>query len=317
MKIIGGHFELELKNGKEYHQGALALNSGRNSLLYVLKTKQIQTLYVPRYICNSVINTIESENVSINFYDLENDFSPKLQHFDLKSNEFLLYVNYFGLGENNIDSLIAKTPNIIIDNTQAFFSPPRQAIDTIYSSRKFFGVPDGGYLYTNALHNLSLKEEESTSRLSHLLVRIEKGYDRSKQLYERHENTIDRLKLKKMSILTSRILKNVDYNAVLKRRLRNMKIYQNHLGSFNDLYVPSTIAPIVYPLYLKDRGDSIRQKLKKKGIIVTRYWASAFERLNHDSFEDRLATDLIGLPIDQRYSDKDISYVSKTIKSLI
>lgn len=150
-----------------------------------------------------------------------------------------------------------------------------------------------------------------------MVLRIEKDFDGSKQLYERHENTINRLTLKKMSKLTSRILKNVDYNAVLKRRLRNMKLYQNHLAMLNDLNIPNTIAPLVYPFYLKGRGDDLRQKLKRKGIIVTRYWASAFSRLSSYSFEDDLATDLIGLPIDQRYSDKDISYVSKTIKSLL
>lgn len=317
MKFIGGHFELELKNGKEYHPNALALNSGRNSLLYVLKAKHIQTLYLPRYICQSVIDTVESEKVSINFYDVGNDFSPKINHFNFKANEFLLYVNYFGLGENNIDSLIAKTSNIMIDNTQAFFSPPRKGIDTFYSPRKFFGVPDGGYLYTDRPLNLFLEEEASTHRSSHLLLRIEKDFQMSQRLYERHEDTIDRLTLKKMSKLTSRILKSIDYKAVLERRLRNMKLYNNHLASVNDLSVPNTVAPLIYPLYLKGRGDDIRQSLKKKGIIVTRYWANAFSRLSPDSFEDSLATDLIGLPIDQRYNDEDILYVSKTITSLL
>lgn len=317
MKIIGGHFELELRNGKAYHPDALALNNGRNSLLYVLKAKQIRTLHVPRYICNSVIKTVESEGVSINFYDLETDFSPKLRHCNFKSNEFLLYVNYFGLGETIIDSLITKTPNIIIDNTQAFFSPRRDGIDAIYSPRKFFGVPDGGYLYTNTLLNLSLEAEESSRRFTHLIQRVEKGYDNSKQLYLRHEDTINHLSLKKMSLLTARILKSIDYDAVLKRRLRNMQLYHSKLAGINDLSVPTTIAPIIYPLYLKGKGDDLRQILKKKGIIVTRYWASAFDRLSPDTFEDDLATDLIGLPIDQRYNDEDISYVSKTIKSLL
>lgn len=136
-------------------------------------------------------------------------------------------------------------------------------------------------------------------------------------LYERHEDAMSRLALKRMSKLTSRMLKNIDYDAALKRRLRNMKLYENVLGSLNDLTVPNTIAPLVYPLYLKGRGDNLRQKLRKKGIVVTRYWASAFSRLSPDSFEDNLATDLIGLPIDQRYNDEDISYVSSTIRALL
>lgn len=45
---------------------------------------------------------------------------------------------------------MVKLP-IILDNTQSFFQKPISGIDTIYSCRKYFGVPDGAYLSTNIL----------------------------------------------------------------------------------------------------------------------------------------------------------------------
>ena len=36
MKEIGGYIELDTYTGREYHEGALALNSGRNALIYLI-----------------------------------------------------------------------------------------------------------------------------------------------------------------------------------------------------------------------------------------------------------------------------------------
>ena len=61
-------------------------------------------------------------------------------------------VNYYGLfSEEQLISLKNKYGNIVVDNAQAFFTEPVKGIDTIYSCRKFFGVPDGGYAYTEKL----------------------------------------------------------------------------------------------------------------------------------------------------------------------
>ena len=39
--------------------------------------------------------------------------------------------------------------NVIIDNVQAYFQRPIEGFDTLYSCRKYFGVPDGAVLYTD------------------------------------------------------------------------------------------------------------------------------------------------------------------------
>ena len=45
---IGGYFELELPCFPEYHAKAIALNSGRFCLEYILRCRKYKKVYVPQ-----------------------------------------------------------------------------------------------------------------------------------------------------------------------------------------------------------------------------------------------------------------------------
>jgi hypothetical protein len=60
---IGGFFELELEDGAELHKGALALNSARNCLKYVLNIQKPLKLYLPCYICDCVVDVAKSSGI--------------------------------------------------------------------------------------------------------------------------------------------------------------------------------------------------------------------------------------------------------------
>ena len=123
MKEIGGYFEIELPQGKEYHGDSIKLNSGRNALWYVLKTHKPIKLYLPYYICEVVLEPIISEQIEFEYYSINKNFEPELPT-DLKDNEFFMYVNYFCICEHIIRDLSIKIKNLIVDNTQAFDFPP-------------------------------------------------------------------------------------------------------------------------------------------------------------------------------------------------
>ena len=59
MREIGGYFELEHLISNEYHKNLLTLNSGRNSLIYILKSKKIEKIYIPYYLCDSIYNSLK------------------------------------------------------------------------------------------------------------------------------------------------------------------------------------------------------------------------------------------------------------------
>lgn len=59
-----------------------------------------------------------------------------------------------------------KYSNLIVDNVQAFYTPPIKGLDTIYTCRKFFGVPDEAYLYTDCILTESIPYDKSYDRLA-------------------------------------------------------------------------------------------------------------------------------------------------------
>ena len=124
MKEIGGYFELELASKEEYHASAIKLNSGRNAFKYILKAQNIKKIYIPNFICNSIIETLVELSISYEFYNIDSNFEI-IQEIDLLKDERILYVNYFALKSKYVKRLADKYQNnLILDNTQDFFAKP-------------------------------------------------------------------------------------------------------------------------------------------------------------------------------------------------
>ena len=57
---------------------------------------------------------------------------------------------YGQLTEKDIKELKAAHGKTILDNAQAYFKEPVPGVDTVYTARKYFGVPDGGFVASEA-----------------------------------------------------------------------------------------------------------------------------------------------------------------------
>ena len=55
-KEIGGYIELDTYRGNMLHEGAVALNCGRNALAYLIKSHNIKSILLPYFLCSSVSN---------------------------------------------------------------------------------------------------------------------------------------------------------------------------------------------------------------------------------------------------------------------
>jgi len=316
-KEIGGYFELELNPiKKEYHPRAIKLNSGRYCLQYILRAKKYNKIFLPSYICDSVLQPINNENLSYEFYSINQGFEP-LFNKPINDDECFLYVNYFGINSKNVNKCVAKYENLIIDNSHAFFEFPHKNIDTFYSARKFFGVPDGAYLYSNIDTDISLKREISLDRMNFLLKRIENSAQEGYPLFQINESYFDICGLKRMSHLTKRLLSSIDYEICQKIRNRNFLFLHEKLSKYNDFDIDrDTInGPMVYPFM--NPAINLKEKLIEKKIYVATYWNDVKNRVNSNSFEYKLANFLIPLPIDQRYNLDDLNNTVDLIHSYL
>jgi hypothetical protein len=314
MKEIGGYFQLELKRTIEYHSELLKLNSGRNAFRYILKTKNPKKVFIPNFICNSVIEPLEELRMKYDFFNIDENFEI-VQDIRLKKNEMIFYVNYFALKSKYIEKLTHKyNNNLIIDNTQAFFKKPLKDIDTIYSPRKFFGVSDGGYLSTTVLFKENLEKDESYDSSIQLLGRIDKNASSFYNDYQKAEQRLINQPIKQMSKLTQNILSSIDYEHVIKRRKENFDYLHKELGNINLIKSESDLdfVPFVYPLMIED--ESLRQKLIEKKIYIAKYWNEVLDRKNVSDIEKDFVNRILPLPVDQRYDLDDMKKILKVIK---
>ena len=306
MKEIGGYFGLEELPNHEYHQGALAVNSGRNALVYLIRARKIRKLYIPFYLCDSVSCVCEREYCPCEQYRISADFRPLFKK-RLAEDEWLYIVNYFGQMENELE-FKQWYRNIIIDNVQAFFRKPASHVDTIYSCRKFFGVPDGGYVYSDAYLD-GLVTDVSKDRMTHVLGRYEGVASEYYQMFIHNDESFYDMELKLMSRLTHNILGAIDYGQVKKRRESNFGYLHQMLGVYNKLSIQCPEGPYAYPFYCKD-GMVLKRKLAIEKIYIPTLWPDAVQ---YGGLEKDYSENILPLPCDQRYDIEDMKYMLNKI----
>ena len=118
MKEIGGYFELDQFVKKPYHNNMIKLNTGRNALVYLVKAKNIQKIFLPYLLCNSVSDILNSHKINYEYYNIDKNFLPVFDK-KLEYGEYIYIVNYYGqITDDRIIELKNKYLNLILDNTQ-------------------------------------------------------------------------------------------------------------------------------------------------------------------------------------------------------
>lgn len=312
-KAIGGYFELELPQREEFHKNALWLNSGKNCLEYILRARHYKKVYIPYYTCDVILKPFMKLNISYEFYHINMQFEI-VDRISLQGNEALLYTNYYGLKNHYVNILSQKYGNrLILDNTQAFFAKPLKGIDSFYTCRKFFGVPDGAYLYCDVANSENLERSTSFEEFGYLLKRIDLSAEEGYEDYHVNEEHLECQPIRAMSNLTQRLMRSIDYNEVARKRRANYEILHKALGNENnvELLLEDDAVPMVYPFL--SLGNCFRQKLIDNKIFVARYWPNVLEWTKKTDIEYLLAYQMQPLPIDQRYGEKEMGKIIDVI----
>lgn len=312
MKEIGGYFGLENFSGREFYSDLIGLNSARNALAYLIRARKIKKIYIPKYLCDSVSNVCKREHCDVEYYDIDRTFLPVLDITLNRNDEFIYIVNYFGqLDNETILELNKKYKKIIVDNVQAFFQRPLENVDTIFSCRKYFGVPDGGYLSTDAC--LSLERDVSKNRMKHILGRFEDDCAHVfYQDFRQSELEIDTLDLRMMSSITKNILNAVNYEEIREKRERNFRVLLRAFENDNPLRIKAPVGPYAFPLYIKD-GQRIKKELAKKKIYIPTLWTEA---IRFGGVAKDYSENILPLPCDQRYTIEDMFRIVEEINNV-
>ena len=307
MQEIGGYFELELRSGMHYHPDAIRLNTARNCFEYILKAKRYTKVYIPYYTCEVMLEPLHKLNIAYEFYHINTDFEP-IEQKELQPNEAFLYTNYFGLKQEAVKRMaLVYGKKLIVDNAQAFFATPVKGIDTFYSARKFFGVPDGAYLYTDS--HLEIEEQDvSYGRMAHLLKRIDLDASSGYSDFQKNDEQLIGQPIKKMSKLTENMMCSLDYTKIIKQRRVNFIHLHAKLDAFNTfkLELEAEAVPMAYPYYA---SEALRLKLIQHKIYTATYWSNVKELCKKDTLEYKMTLNVVYLPIDQRYTANNMDKI--------
>ena len=106
-KVIGGEFEIEVQQSYQKRnalpEGVVTYSSGRSALYNILAYLKgkcgIKSVLFPDYLCESVYQMAEKNQMGVEFYLLDEQLNPNFKAIENQYNETkaVLLINYFGL----------------------------------------------------------------------------------------------------------------------------------------------------------------------------------------------------------------------------
>lgn len=327
-KEYGGYLPLEISEGEDWFSGCggepvLRTNSAKAAMYFAIRDLKARKIYAPYYMCRSVREMLRETGMEVEFYYLNEKLLPRLPHVEPEA--AVLLVNYYGVMEEPVREealgLCGSCAGVVIDQSHGFFARPvpGEGVTNIYSCRKFFGVPDGGYL-VGKHSEISLEPETVSGHFSYLVTSSEQGTNAAYK--EKQES--DRYfygNYKGMSRITRGMLSAVDYEGIRKKRRENLGCLHRLLGEKNRLEFSGTDAPAyLYPFLPKGpegTGKRIKSALVAENIYVPTLWRELLTPELEGTLEYDLSENGVYLPVDQRYGPEDMEYLAGRVKSLL
>lgn len=321
---IGGEFDLNLSFSKE--NNFQYFDSGRSAfrrILKDLKKNDILQIQIPEYLCNSIIDSINKENLSYNFYSLNEklhvNYSSLIEH---NKNTAVLLINFFGLQKlkEDVEEIQKRKIPVIVDNSQNFFNTDNFIPDYSFNSfRKFLPVPEGAEAFCKN-NRISAPQTESDFGLVKICGGITKNLHEKYlinenlylNLFKKGEEILDNQNnIRSISAFSGMLLKTLDFNK-LKDIRRNNYIYAKSLLKKSGLRaliddLPDNNLPLAIPVMLKNR-DLVRKKLFDNSIFLPVHWPDQVTEKG-----SKISKDELSIIIDHRLNKNDIKFIFEKI----
>lgn len=273
------------------------LNLARNCIKYIIKAYGIKEIFIPFYTCQTVWNAISETHCKIKFYHIDKNFMPKIT---FPKDAYILYTNYFGLCYQNCKTLSLNYPNLIIDNSHAFYAN-HLGIASFKSLRKFFNISNGAYLYSDKL----LNEDFAQDNYINNPVLIHQNYN---QFVKNELELNNQKQIKYLNPIIKNQIKQINYEKDKQLRLKIFKQYAKIFDEYNNIiFKPNEEnIPYCYPLSLKD--INFAKPIIKNHLILLHLW----KPLPKEFEEYKFLNNTIALPLnDEKYSEEIIKIYTK------
>ena len=330
-----------------YARGALI--GAINSIIVHYNLKPKPTVWVPTFICDTVIYLLESYNVKIAYYPITMNLEPNWSETvagSFSEGDIFLLVHYFGfeMPTKKAVNFCKKNKMFLIEDCAHSIVPriEKDGIGThgdaaIFGLRKALPIPHGGFLYMKNIKYIKPYEvsgEEGIYRSTYKMMiqwllcklkfkkiikfdAIRKGkiqtFPKNYSLFNFQED---------MDIISRKITNTVKIKDILVKRTNNYLYYKKHLANISNIVVPNSFeikknqtTPWVFFFYY-DKAEELINFLLKYGIPASDFPAMHPNVVgkNEYSLEYNLYLKSVTLPVHQDLSENDLDYIIKKIQ---
>lgn len=334
-QIIGGFFGLEPPSASSALSLAslwqldrlphLAFANGRSALHHALAHRKPENIWLPAYCCHSLVEACRGV-APVHFYPLLPTLSPDVDYLmhNVADGDALLAIDYFGRNPApEFLAMVEACPGIIWveDRAQAMLPARRSWGDyVLYTPRKLLGVPDGGII-TAPSGTLPVLEQPAHANDDYLKPSRTRAQDKDETqnttwyaLNQEYENNM-RVAKTRMSDESLAILNTTDANALMDARRANYKLLADALGDIALLPPEESFVPFGFPVCLPDRAK-IANALYAQRIFAPRHWPD-LPSPESFTFEHKLASESLTLPVDHRYGRQHMQRIIDTVRSAL
>ncbi len=300
-----------------------------------------RTVLIPAYTCAAVVAPFEQLKWSVRYYgvscDLRIDVASLLEAADDAGPSLVVVHPYYGAGLDDeekeaLRKLRERGVDLLEDVTQCLFLPedPDLYRYRVGSLRKWFAIPDGGFLvsYDSNWHPRQPKEEfsEFSGTLAKaMLLRGEYFKTRDaaiKQESIRLSKAADSVSnglIEGHSISSESVIRlaEADFDECASARLRNYRFLHKRFEDKRSCRAVRkdedavTTAPLYFPVYAADRND-LQRFLAGHRIYAPLLWPMCMSR--EDAGDTSCIYDnILAIPCDQRYSLDDMARIVDAI----
>lgn len=297
--------------------------SGRSALKAIVSDlKQLNTVAMPSWCCDSMIKPFIDAGFSVHFYPVYFD-GGLIQEIEMVC-DVLFLMDYFGYSTQAFD--LQNYKGIVIrDITHSVFSKYYTDADYYFGSlRKWCGVCTGGYAWTRDGHRL----ESGANDGQEYVVLRKRAMDEKNEYIKGEREDKDYLKafdeaeelLEGVGIVPAidrdvELAQRLDVEIIKVRRRTNASILRS---AFLEWLIFPNLDPTDTPMFVpvqvpNGKRDALRRYLIQKEIYCPIHWpVGEYHKLDERTaliYENELS-----LVCDQRYTEKDMKRIVDTIK---
>ncbi|MGI6701994.1 MAG: sugar transferase [Christensenellales bacterium] len=336
-KEIGSEFWLENKEiGDSYlnkFSNAQYVFSGRTAIDCIIKDitqKGIENIYLPSFLCQSMVAPIKKHSTNISFYNISVDnqrFVADLSSMNVVDNSALCICDYFFFDNDYYKKLLSFAKNnkmiVIHDITHSLLSDDLTVEEDDYyfaSLRKWLPVPDGAILGKRGekinINDTYLYKEFTDIKIQ--AMKNKKNYilnnkgnkDDFRELYRNAEELLERgYTNKAISKDSLDIIRHTNFNKVIDTRKDNAKIIAEGLKELEQVKTiyQEDSCPLFVPVLFadKEQRDNLKKHMIEKNIYLPIHWERSIDVKSLEQIQD-IYDKILSIVIDQRYSAADM-----------